>query len=484
MFSRYFPIAALVALCCSVFGPSLTAAAAPFDMSQLEQQNERLFQHLDEKAQQVKNKYIVVYKKGSAQGDVEKKYGVTRALVFQKVLSGFAADLTPEQLQKLKGDADVDFIEPDFVVQAFTQPKAEAIDWNQFFNRFKTSSSSSKSSSVSSAKPSSSSLSSAPASSSKPSSVSSASSVTSTVTVSVPTGINRIDAEKSPTAAINNVVNNLDVDVAIIDTGIDLTHPDLNVYRNVNFVNTSANGNDDNGHGTHVSGTIGAKDDGQGVVGVAPGARLWAVKVLGSDGSGLMSNIIAGIDYVTQHASEIEVANMSLGCECTSTALNNAINNAVAAGVVITVAAGNSGKDSATFSPANNPNVITVSAVADFNGLPGGGAAATCRSDVDDTFADFSNYGAPVDIAAPGVCINSTYKGGAYALMSGTSMASPHVAGAAALYIAGHGRATNASGVNAIKNALISAAQAQNGPNGFTGDPDGSKEPLLNVQSF
>jgi subtilisin len=466
MFQRFFQSIAALATFSMTLAPAFAVAAdLPGDFNP-----EEMVRQINEKAQAAQNRYIVVFKKDASSDEASEKYGIEKSLKFQKALNGFAADLTDEQLKKLKADSTVDFIEPDFIVQASAQPKAESIDWNEFFKRFRSSSSSARSTS--------SAVSSALSSSSK-SSV--ASSSQGTVTVAVPTGINRIDAEKSPTAAINGSQNDLNIDVAVIDTGIDLSHPDLNVYRNKNFINTSQNGNDDNGHGTHVSGTIGAKDDGNGVVGVAPGARLWAVKVLGSDGSGLMSTIIAGIDYVTQNASEIEVANLSLGCQCTSSALDNALNNAVAAGVVVVVAAGNSAKDASSFSPANNPNVITVSAIADFNGLPGGGAGSTCRSDDDDSFANFSNFGAPVDIAAPGVCINSTVRGGGYGLMSGTSMASPHVAGAAALYIVGHSRATNASGVASIRSALISVASAQSGPNGFTGDPDGSHEPVLNA---
>lgn len=273
----------------------------------------------------------------------------------------------------------------------------------------------------------------------------------------------------------------MDVDIAIIDTGIDLNHPDLNVYRNVNMINSNLSGADDNGHGTHVAGTAAALDNGFGVVGMAPGARLWSVKVLDAGGSGFMSDIIEGIDYVAQHASEIEVANMSLGCQCTSQALDTAINNAVGAGVVFTVAAGNSGINAQTFSPAKNPNVIAVSAVADYDGLPGALAQATCRTDPDDKLAGFSNYGSVVDIAAPGVCILSTMRNNSYGLLSGTSMASPHVAGAVALYLAGRPKPANATDVANVRSAIIAAGFPQSGPNGFTGDRDTSPEPLLNA---
>ncbi len=279
---------------------------------------------------------------------------------------------------------------------------------------------------------------------------------------------------------MDNVDTPLDVDIAVIDTGSQATHPDLRVVTQVNFTN-ELSPDDRNGHGTHVAGTAAALDNGAGVTGVAPGARIWSVKVLDRNGSGYLSDVIEGIDYVTANAASIEVANMSLGCQCQTAAMDEAIRRSVAAGVVYAVAAGNSAMDAATFSPANHPDVIAVSAVADFNGKPGGGAAATCRSDVDDTLADFSNFGGVVDIAAPGVCITSTWKGSAYATISGTSMASPHTAGAIALYLLGRPKPTNALEVAMVKNAIISSAFLQSGPQGFSGDPDPYREPLLNA---
>lgn len=370
--------------------------------------------------------YIVVLKKDASVDGIAKKYGISTNLKFEKVLNGFGGGISASLLQKLKADPDVLFVEPDYVVTAFARQPAQ----------------------------------------------------------SLPTGINRIDAELNPLADIDGTDERVNVDVAVIDTGIDLTHPDLNVYKNMNIIRPSRNANDDNGHGSHVAGTIGAKDNGIGAVGVAPGARLWAVKVLDSRGSGTMSNIIKGIDYVTQHANEIEVANMSLGCKCTSTALNQALTNSIAAGVTYVVAAGNSAEDSTTYSPANHPGVITVSAVADYDGKTGGLGKATCYKDVDDTFANFSNFGAPVDIAAPGVCIYSTWKDNGYSTISGTSMASPHVAGAAALYISHNTKPVNAVGVSAVKAALLSGATLPNLAGGFTGDPDSLKEPLLNASAL
>lgn len=298
-------------------------------------------------------------------------------------------------------------------------------------------------------------------------------------TQSLPTGIDRIDGDLSSTLS-GNGSGSVDVDVAVIDTGIDRDHPDLNVAGGVNC-SSGSNYDDGNGHGTHVAGTIGAKDNTIGVVGVAPGARLWAVRVLNNAGSGSWSSVICGVEWVTANSSTIEVANMSLGGSgtpngCTS-GLHLAICNSVAAGVTYAVAAGNDSVDASNSVPASYPEVITVSALADFNGLPGGGAAATCRTDVDDTFADFSNFGADVDIIAPGVCINSTWKGGGYNTISGTSMASPHVAGAAALYLA---KATQPQTPEQVRSALVAA-----GNDGWdnTDDGDGTKEPLLNVKA-
>ncbi len=303
-----------------------------------------------------------------------------------------------------------------------------------------------------------------------------------------PTGINRANADASPTAKINGLDERVNVDVAVIDTGADLTHPDLNIYQAgaKNCSIGAINANDMHGHGTHVSGTIGALDNGTGVVGMAPGARIWPVKVLTDAGTGLNSDVICGIDYVTAHASQIEVANMSLGgsgsddqnCGNTNNdAMHKAICKSVAAGITYVVAAGNDSADASTSTPAAYDEVITVSALADFNGLPGGGAPSTCRSDVDDTFADFSNYGSDVDIIAPGVCIYSTWMLGGYNTISGTSMASPHVAGAAALYKATHPTASPA----AVK-AALQAAGSLDWNN--VDDKDSTKERLLDVTTF
>jgi subtilisin family serine protease len=300
----------------------------------------------------------------------------------------------------------------------------------------------------------------------------------------MPTGINRIDGELSSTVS-GNGSGDVNVDVAIIDTGIG-PNSDLNIVGGTNCVGGSSF-NDDNGHGTHVAGTVAARDNVDGVVGVAPGARLYAVKVLNAQGSGSISQIICGIDWVTARAGTIEVANMSLGgqsffgsfsgCSSSFDPMHPAICRSVQAGVSYAVSAGNSAANANNFIPATYNEVITVSALADFNGQPGGGAAATCRADQDDTFADFSNFGADVDLIAPGVCIISSAPNGGLATFSGTSMASPHVAGAAALYKSTHPMATPAQ----VKSALQAAGNL-NWNN--ADDGDSTKERLLNVDAF
>lgn len=312
----------------------------------------------------------------------------------------------------------------------------------------------------------------------------------------IPTGIDRIFATENSNLSIDGADDfRVDVDVAVIDTGVDFEHPDLNVVGGVDCTLTSGGGppwarqsycsstegtggDDDHYHGTHVAGTIGALDNSIGVVGVAPGARIWAVKVLDSGGSGYESGIVAGIDWITAHRGTIEVANMSLGGSGHSQAEKDAIQGAVDVGVAFAVAAGNDDDDARNYSPAAFDNVLTVSALADFNGTSGGGAPSTCRPDQDDTLADFSNWGIAVDIAAPGVCIHSTYplEQGSYATISGTSMASPHVAGALAI-LASTTPASDAAGVAELYATLTSAGNFD-----WTDDSgDGILEPLLDV---
>jgi len=304
----------------------------------------------------------------------------------------------------------------------------------------------------------------------------------------VPTGIRRIFADTNTGLDIDGTDDfRVDVDVAVIDTGIDWQHPDLNVVGGINCaagnifrVSCTGNGDDDHYHGTHVAGTIAALDNGIGVVGVAPGARLWAVKVLNSQGSGYTSWIVAGIDWVAARAASIEVANMSLGGSGYSQAEYDAIQGAVSNGVAFAVSAGNSDANANNYSPAAFDNVLTVSALADFDGLPGALGSPSCRTDQDDTLADFSNWGSAVDIVAPGVCILSTYpiERGEYGTISGTSMASPHATGGLAL-LASRSNPANAADVYNLYATLKNA-----GNSNWTDDSgDGIKEPLLDVSN-
>ncbi len=313
----------------------------------------------------------------------------------------------------------------------------------------------------------------------------------------LPTGIDRIEADKNPEA--NNVT--VDLDVAIIDSGIDQDHPDLNVVGGINFAGGPASKWDDgNGHGTHVAGTAGAIDNGSGVVGVAPGVRLWAVKVCKNGGVCLTGDMVAGIDWVAARKAEFKastgesgidftVANMSIStsddanlCTGSSGAVHEVICGLVDEGVVFVLSAGNGGRVKDAF-----PEVLAVSAIADFDGKGGGQGSPTCQSDEDETLANFSNFGPKVDIAAPGTCILSTWNDGATNTISGTSMAAPHVAGAVALYLAANGLspATDAQGVEGIKNAILTAAL----PEGMENDACsydnefGSSEPLLFVNA-
>lgn len=307
----------------------------------------------------------------------------------------------------------------------------------------------------------------------------------STFAQTIPTGIRRAFATSNAGLDVDGADDvRVDVDVAIIDTGIDLDHPDLNVVASAGCIVTGSfdgcvdgTGEDDNGHGTHVAGTTAAIDNDFGVVGVAPGARLHAVKVLTASGAGLISDVIAGVDWVTARADTIEVANMSLGCRCAVATLDQAIAASVDRGVVYVVAAGNNGEDAKTFSPASQPDVITVSALADFDGLEGGGAARTCRTDEDDTLGNFSNWGPEVEVAASGVCILSTSLLGGYSTLSGTSMASPHVAGAAAVLTSGANDPQSGADVAAVRDAIIGSGNF----NWFDDSGDGIREPLLDV---
>lgn len=241
---------------------------------------------------------------------------------------------------------------------------------------------------------------------------------------SVPWGISAIQATQAHATRGEGVV------VCVVDTGIDKDHPDLaaNIVGGRNFIAAkgaldSNNWDDDNGHGSHVSGTVAALDNTIGVVGVAPNAKLYGVKVLDRRGSGTLSGVIDGINECISAGTH--VINMSLGAAVSPTSstgllMQAAVDSAKAAGIEVVVAAGNNGADLSNYIPAGLSNLIAVAAV-----------------DRSMNFPYWSNYGLRVtDLSAPGVSIASTWKNGGYDTISGTSMASPHVAGVAALRIA------------------------------------------------
>ncbi len=381
----------------------------------------------------LKNYYIVVLKNEVEDIDADidghvKKHRLKLKHIYKHALKGFAAEVPPEELEALKQDPTVAYVEPDPVVEGEAQI--------------------------------------------------------------VPTGVDRIDADKSPIAKIDGVDERVNADIAILDGGVDSTHPELNVVESVNF-SSSPTAEDVYGHGTHVAGIVAAIDNTNGVVGVAPGARIHSVKVLGDDNFGDGSWFLAGVDWVTAHANTIQVANMSLGGTGLFASLQTAIQNSVAKGVVYVVAAGNSAQDvygadgvfgtNDDYFPASFPEAITVSAMDPTTNL----------------FASFSNYsrsvisgnpvnspGKAIDLAAPGVSIYSTLKGGGYGNKSGTSMATPHVTGLAALSIAKNGRAYEALGVNKIRQALIDTAEAQSRWGVVnTQDKDANPEPLADAET-
>ena len=302
------------------------------------------------------------------------------------------------------------------------------------------------------------------------------------------------------------------VRVAVVDTGIKLDHVDLaaNIAPGLgtNCINPGQPANDDHGHGTHVAGTVAAAYNGQGVVGMATNAQLIPVKVLDSTGFGTDAQVICGLDYIAGLAQSQPgpyVVNMSLGdsnrpdeTTCGSSALHQAVCTLTNEGVTVVAAAGNDGSDAAGFVPAAYDEAIAVSAFTDFDGQR---SSAGCQSDFsdygyqcDDTLADFSNYGSVVDVTAPGVHVLSDWIDGGLKTISGSSMAAPHVAGAAALVLGANPSLTPAQvravlqstgecPDGAVANAATCAGHGQwsvGGLFGTTPDKDGIPEPLVN----
>ncbi len=305
----------------------------------------------------------------------------------------------------------------------------------------------------------------------------------------VPTGICRIQADKNSTAMIDGVDERVDADVAVVDTGIDqaAANWDLNARPGIDCTGGNDPMDDGDGHGTHVAGTIGALDNDHGVVGVAPGVRLWSVKVFDDAGRGSVRTVLCGLNWVLDQATngvKMDVVNMSLSSppknrpiddrHCGKRAHDDFQKGVCAvykAGVTVVVAAGNYAADARFVRPAAYRQVIAVSALSDNDGTP-----------ANDRFASFSDYGKPIDLAAPGVDILSLKPpdnqptGKMLQTLSGTSMAAPHVSGAAALYIAGH-RGDGALTPAAVKQALRDHREQIK----LRKDPDKRNEGVVNV---
>jgi subtilisin family serine protease len=396
--------------------------------------------------------YVVVYQNtvghpGKTTATLGHKLGFDSTFTYGSALKGFAAKLTGWQLHAVESDPDVAYVEPDVTFSA--------TGMQQLANG-----------------------------------------------ETEPVGIERIGAATLPGPATPSFVHSASgVGVAVLDTGIDLANPDLNAVSGVNCIKSGTPAQDDNGHGTNVAGVIGANDQGgqnAGVVGVAPGTKLYAVKVLARSGSGTLSQILCGINWVTANAAalNIKVANMSLGgsgtggpnCPSTSNdAEHQAICGSIAAGVTYVASAGNNSSNFASTVPAAYPDVLTVTAMTDTDGIPGGKGPKPCiKKELDDTYATYSNFAVSAadqahTIAAPGTCVVSDNLGGGTSTYYGTSQAAPHVAGAVALCLNDGGIPGPCAGLTppgvitkVISDARANAINSLTGlpkNNGFVGDP-------------
>jgi subtilisin len=380
--------------------------------------------------------YVIVFNDsvrdpGGTTAGLQSRLGFAASYQYGHALDGFAADLNDGQRRALEADPNVDFIEPD---TTFTAAGLVPLAAGEL----------------------------------------------------LPPGVSRVGG------AVGGQVHAASgVGVAVLDTGVDLSNADLRAVSGTNCVRSGAVASDDNGHGTNVAGIIAASNQGAGVVGVAPGTTVYAVKVLGKTGSGTLSQILCGIDWVTGHAASlnIRVANMSLigagandnNCGNTNKdAEHQAICKSTAAGVTYVAAAGNGGTSFGNSIPAAYPEVLTVAAMSDTDGVGGGGGPATCvKGEKDDTYATYSNYAVAAGdqahtIAAPGTCVLSDAVGGGTSAYYGTSQAAPHVTGAVALCLNDGGAAGPCAGLAAaqvIAKVRADAAANDTGLNGFAGDP-------------
>ena len=380
--------------------------------------------------------YVVVLDDGTRPGPatdrLTTRFAVRPAFRYTSAVKGFAARLTPAQVQALEADDAVAFVARDTVSAATGLTPLSAGEL-------------------------------------------------------VPPGIRRVGA--ATTTAIHSAATGA---VAVLDTGIDLATTDLNVASGTNCIRPGTPAQDDGGHGTHVAGTIAARNQGAGVSGVAPGTKLYAVKVLSSTGKGTLSQILCGLDWVTRNAAGlgIRVANMSIvGAGTNDNQCGNANGDAehkavcalTAAGVSLVVSAGNGGVDFSRSIPAAYPEALTVTAMTDTDGVAGGlGAAPAClRGQRDDGSATYSSFAVAAaeqqhTVAAPGTCVVSTRLGGGTTTYYGTSQAAPHVAGAVALCKGAAGLAGPCAGLSAaatIARIRTDAATGATVASGFAGDP-------------
>jgi subtilisin family serine protease len=308
----------------------------------------------------------------------------------------------------------------------------------------------------------------------------------------VSVSMKRVGAHLSATADIDGIDERVDIDVAVLDGGVDPTHPDLNVVGGTSCLPKDPSFVDRDGHGTGVAGAIGAIDNTSGVVGIAPGARIWAVKVADKKGFITDAALLCGLDWLVATNNDIEVANLSLSGpanyvnDCASDpddwdALLTATCAVIADGTTVVAAAGNDAVDAIGETPAAFPDVIAVSAFADTDGIAGGLGPTSgergCGVDIaDDTFAYFSNFGSVVDISAPGVCVGTTALRGGTAGATGTSFSAPIVAGAAALILANHPKWSP----DQVRSKIIATRENV----AIAGDTDGFNEGIVNVSTL